>query len=86
MNFAFIHTKTMNTDLLPRQTPADGKNSFPTLLMAARPDKPCRISIPVLPARPLLRGDRAYLRALRAAEMKAWQASGGDVFRPQFPG
>jgi hypothetical protein len=52
--------------------------------MTARSDKPLRISVPVLPARPLLRGDRAYLRALRAAEMKAWQASGGDVFRPSF--
>lgn len=29
--------------------------------------------------RPLMVGDRNYLRALRAAEMKAWQASGGDA-------
>jgi len=27
-----------------------------------------------LPARPVLVGDRNYLRALRAAEMKAWEA------------
>lgn len=27
-----------------------------------------------LPARPVLVGDRKYLRALRAAEMKAWEA------------
>jgi hypothetical protein len=74
----------MNTDLLPRKALTTVKDSFPALLMAARSDKPLRISAPVLPARPLLRGDRAYLRALRAAEMKAWQASGGDVFRPGF--
>lgn len=74
----------MNTDLLLRRTRATGNDSFPTLLMTARSEKPLRISVPVLPARPLLRGDRAYLRALREAEMKAWQASGGDVFRPPF--
>jgi hypothetical protein len=50
--------------------------------MAARAGRPLRIPAPVLPARPSLRGDRHYLRALRAAEMKAWQASGGDAFRP----
>jgi hypothetical protein len=38
-----------------------------------------RIPIAVLPARPQTRGDREYLRALRAAEMKSWQASGGDA-------
>ena len=64
----------MNTELLPRIPPAAREANFPAL----------RISQPVLPSRPLLRGDRAYLRALRAAEMKAWQASGGDAFRPQF--
>jgi hypothetical protein len=30
------------------------------------------------PAHPVLRGDRDYLRALRAAEMKAWELTGGD--------
>ena len=74
----------MNTELLPRKAPAIGMGSFFNLLIAARANRPLRISAPVLPARPLLRGDRAYLRALRAAEMKAWQASGGDVFRPGF--
>lgn len=45
----------------------------------ARSETPVRIPIAVLPARPQTRGDRDYLRALRAAEMKAWQASGGDA-------
>ena len=64
----------MNPELLPRRAPTAREVNLPTL----------RILAPVLPSRPLLRGDRAYLRALRAAEMKAWQASGGDAFRPQF--
>ena len=29
-----------------------------------------------------LRGDAARLRALRSAEMKAWEQSGGDFYRP----
>jgi len=37
--------------------------------------KPVRIPPPVINAQPVLRGDKAYLRALRAAEMAAWNAS-----------
>ena len=29
-----------------------------------------------------LRGDAARLRALRSAEMKVWELSGGDFYRP----
>jgi hypothetical protein len=29
-----------------------------------------------------LRGDAAHLRALRSAEMQAWEQSGGDFYRP----
>jgi hypothetical protein len=35
-------------------------------------------ALTALSPRPVLRGDRDYLRALRAAEMKAWEISGGD--------
>lgn len=73
----------MNTELFSHILPTARELDFPTLLTTARLNKSLR-SFPVLPSRPLLRGDRAYLRALRAAEMKAWQASGGDAFRPQF--
>jgi hypothetical protein len=47
-----------------------------TQLVNARPraGKPRRIALPTIPARLILRGDRHYLRALRAAEMAAWQA------------
>ncbi|MEI9863475.1 MAG: hypothetical protein WDN00_02760 [Limisphaerales bacterium] len=44
------------------------------LLAQARSSKPMRIPLPAIAARPVLRGDRHYLRALRAAEMDAWQA------------
>jgi hypothetical protein len=40
----------------------------------ARAGKPRRIALPAIPARLVLRGDRHYLRALRAAEMAEWQA------------
>jgi hypothetical protein len=33
----------------------------------------------LMAARPVLKGHPAYLRALRAAEMVSWQASGGDA-------
>jgi hypothetical protein len=72
----------MTTELLTPKKPSTGSDLFPFRLMAARADRPLRIPAPVLPARLLMRGDRHYLRALRAAEMKAWQASGGDAFRP----
>jgi hypothetical protein len=52
--------------------------------VVARTELPLPFAFPVLPSQLQLRGDRAYLRALRAAETKAWQASGGDVFRPPF--
>jgi hypothetical protein len=58
------------------------------LLVTVRSNKPLRIktsvppgSLPVLPSlqqRLVLRGDRDFLRNLRAAEMAAWEASGGD--------
>jgi len=32
-----------------------------------------------------LRGDAAKLRELRSAEMKAWEQSGGDFYRPERP-
>ncbi len=64
------------------------KASSLSLLVAVRSNKPLHIkapvppkSLPVLPSfhQPLLlRGDRNLLRALRAAEMAAWEASGGD--------
>jgi hypothetical protein len=74
-----MHPELMTPNLLAMRT-----ETFPTNLLAPCPEKPARLSLPSLSPRPLLRGDRAYLRALRAAEMKAWQASGGDVFRPRF--
>ena len=57
---------------------ADELDSF-DLPISVQPEKRVRIPIVVLPARPQTQGDREYLRALRAAELKSWQASGGDA-------
>jgi hypothetical protein len=57
---------------------AGGRDSFHVSLSVDSAPA-VRIPIAVLPARPQTRGDREYLRALRAAEMKSWQASGGDA-------
>ena len=49
------------------------KNS-PLDLLTARAVKPVRIPPPIIAARPVFRGDKSYLRALRAAEMEIWNA------------
>lgn len=55
-------------------------------LVNARPQagKPRRIALPAIPARLILHGDRHYLRALRAAEMAAWQAGQPQAVNPSF--
>jgi len=42
--------------------------------LTARAVKPVRIPPPIIAARPIFRGDKSYLRALRAAEMEVWNA------------
>ena len=64
LNFELSHLKRPLPDL-----------DSPMTVMVNTPGK----TAPSIQGRPLLVGDRNYLRALRAAEMKAWQASGGDV-------
>jgi hypothetical protein len=49
------------------------KNSLLDLL-TARAVKPVRIPPPIIAARPVFHGNKSYLRALRAAEMKVWNA------------
>jgi hypothetical protein len=49
------------------------KNSLLDLL-TARAVKPVRVPPPIIAARPVYRGDKSYLRALRAAEMEIWNA------------
>jgi len=48
-------------------------SSFDLLVIRTR--KPVRIASPVINARPVFRGNKSYLRAMRAAEMAAWHAS-----------
>ena len=61
----------MSIPLTPRRT--HQRNAPATLSIAARVSS--RMRIPrVLVHHPVLFGDRNYLRALRAAEMAAWDA------------
>lgn len=72
----------MNTPLFARfdrTIPGAGKLDSFDLPIAVQADRRVRIPIVVLPARPQTQGDREYLRALRAAELRSWQASGGDA-------
>jgi len=46
----------------------------PFALLATGSKRPVRIPPPIITTRPVLRGDRHYLRALRAAEMAVWNA------------
>lgn len=50
------------------------KNS-PFDLLTVRTNKPVRIPPPIITVRPVFRGDKSYLRALRAAEMAIWNAN-----------
>ena len=72
----------MNTPLFARfaRTLSDsGRLDSFDLPISVQTEKRVRIPIVVLPARPQTQGDREYLRALRAAELRSWQASGGDA-------
>jgi len=53
------------------ETPAAGTRHFRFVTSASKPAA-------ALPPQLNLRGERAYLRALRAAEMAWWSTSGGD--------
>ena len=67
---------------LPRKTPAASLGSSLAGLAAARSGKPRLVASPAYSSHPVMKGGRDYLRALRAAEMMAWAASGGDLLRP----
>jgi hypothetical protein len=69
----------MNQPAHPKNSRRSGTTSVFAALVAARADKPVRIAVPVITTRPLLRGPREYLKALRAAEMSAWESA-----RPTF--
>ena len=51
----------------------------PFNFLMTRNRKPVRIVPPIVTPRPMLRGNKSYLRALRAAEMVLWNAN------PKFP-
>ena len=51
------------------------RGNTPFNLLSRRAHRPVRIPSPIIAARPLFRGDKSYLRALRAAEMAIWNAN-----------
>ncbi|HHY86585.1 MAG TPA: hypothetical protein GYA07_13785 [Verrucomicrobia bacterium] len=50
-------------------------------LTAAGAQRPHRVNVPIVPRQSLRSGRRETLARLRAAELAAWQASGGDYLR-----
>jgi hypothetical protein len=51
------------------------RKASPFALLTNRVRKPVRIPTPFLTPRPVFRGNKSYLRALRAAELAAWNAN-----------
>ncbi|HXI69300.1 MAG TPA: hypothetical protein VNN22_02970 [Verrucomicrobiae bacterium] len=70
----------LNLSLTPNETQRCASAGSQTkaapfaLLAQTRSSKPLRIPLPAIAARPVLRGNRDYLRTLREAEMAAWNA------------
>ena len=63
---------TLPKTLGPADSISTTRRDSPFALLAVRSQKPVRIPPPIISARPILRGSKAYLRALRAAEMAIW--------------
>ncbi len=51
------------------------KPPSPVELATVRARMPLRIPVAVITSHPILRGEKSFLRALRAAEEKAWNAN-----------
>lgn len=56
-------------------SPCHSDPTSPFALLSNRSQRPLRIPDPALAPRPVLRGSKPYLRALRAAELAAWNAN-----------
>lgn len=61
--------------LLSENNTCTVRKHSPFDLLTTRANKPIRIPAPIISTRPVFRGDKAYLRALRAAEMALWNAT-----------
>jgi hypothetical protein len=67
--------------LLPQTKLTSEDMSASALACVARRAKRLHMTSPALPPRPVFAGNPRFLRALRAAEMAVWNATGGDYFR-----
>lgn len=62
-----------------------GPSPFAQFMLArTKSGRTPRMPLPVISARSILRGNRHYLRALRTAEMAAWQAGHPLTVNPLF--
>jgi hypothetical protein len=64
----------VNTRPTPTTACTARKNS-PFALLTTQTSKPVRIPTPMIVVRPVFRGNKSYLRALRAAELAIWNAN-----------
>jgi len=65
--------KVPTLTVTPKTTCVARKYS-PFNLLSNRAMKPVRIPTPIISARPVFRGNKSYLQAMRAAELALWNA------------
>lgn len=68
-------TETQIMKAAPTTAACTARKNSPFALLATRSEQAVRIPPPIITVRPVFRGNKSYLRALRAAEMAAWNAS-----------
>jgi hypothetical protein len=80
-NRAQRYAQPVNTEIQLLNAPAPSaatcnpRHDSPFALLTVRSKKPVRIPPPIVSTRPILRGSKPYLRALRSAEMAIWNAN-----------
>ena len=92
----FLHhgviTMRMNTEFNYAETLVEhpsvrGAKKAPSSLIylaALRAQRKSRFAMPIITPRPDVRSKRNWLRTARAAELAAWEATGGDVLRSEL--
>jgi hypothetical protein len=84
-SFSESDSLEINCAVLGRGPQARRKESPLAQLAAARAHRKPRIGFASISRRSLPGADRMMIAELRAAELAAWQASGGDLLRSSKP-
>jgi len=79
--FSLPDSNRVNTAANGRGSQASRKISPFIQLTVARSRRALRITLQPMPRRPLFAAEQAALAAVRAAELAAWESSGGDALR-----